>query len=253
MNETKLCRLFSTYGTITSCKIQTDNNGQSRGFGFVNFERPEMAQHAMMNLNGHILEDGKQLYVGPFQKKSERQNDLQRMREENHHIQSNNLSLFVSNLDPVIDEQLLEVIFTKFGKVTKTHILRNGSQSKGIGFVCFNTMEEITKALNEMNGKWILSKPIYVKLSTNVVNSQSITPKSATPPISSANVTSPPMIPISYFNTPLMFYPYTVMIPTQSNNYPLPIAPFHLEAPSTREHSLPPSSITTTSTTSHTE
>ncbi|UJR32291.1 hypothetical protein I4U23_019755 [Adineta vaga] len=43
-NETKLCQLFSAFGTITSCKIQMDNNGQSKGFGFVNFERPDMAQ-----------------------------------------------------------------------------------------------------------------------------------------------------------------------------------------------------------------
>ncbi|CAF0862576.1 unnamed protein product [Rotaria sordida] len=253
MNETKLCHLFGTYGTITSCKIQTDNNGQSKGFGFVNFERSEMAQHAMMNLNGYVLHDGKQLYVGRFQKKSERQNELLRIREENQHKQSNNLSLFVSNLDPLIDEQLLEVIFTKFGRVTKTHILRNGNQSKGVGFVCFNTIEEATKALNEMNGKWILSKPIYVKLSTNMNSEQSITPSPPTPSISSATITSPPTIRMPYFNTPMMFYLPTLMAPTQSNNYPLSIDPLNLQTQSTKEYSPPPSSMLTSSSTTNTK
>ena len=43
IDESKLCQLFSVYGTITSCKIATDENGQSKGFGYVNFERPDMA------------------------------------------------------------------------------------------------------------------------------------------------------------------------------------------------------------------
>jgi polyadenylate-binding protein len=104
--------------------------------------------------------------------------------------------------------------------------LRNGNQSKGVGFVCFNTIEETTKALDEMNGKWILSKPIYVKLSQDKNNSQLATSNSPKPYIPPAVAPMPP-----HLNMPTMFYVPTIMVPPSSNNFPLPIAPPNPRAP----------------------
>lgn len=76
----------------------------------------------MEKLNGYLLDDNKHLYVGYFQKKSERQKELQRIQEENHNRQSNDLCLYVSNLDITIDEKFLETIFSDFGRITKAHV-----------------------------------------------------------------------------------------------------------------------------------
>lgn len=53
-----------------------NEKGESRGFGFVNMETPDMAKKAAEALNGKE-EDGKALYVARAQKKAERKAELQ--------------------------------------------------------------------------------------------------------------------------------------------------------------------------------
>ena len=46
---------FSQYGKIVSLVISKDENGASRGFGFVNFDKAEDAKSAVEALNGSQL------------------------------------------------------------------------------------------------------------------------------------------------------------------------------------------------------
>ena len=62
---------FSAFGRILSCKVATDSNGQSKGYGFVHFETEEAAQLAITKVNGMMIED-RIVYVGPFLRRTDR-------------------------------------------------------------------------------------------------------------------------------------------------------------------------------------
>jgi polyadenylate-binding protein len=69
---------FSTFGTILSCKVATDEHGNSKGYGFVHFETEEAANKAIEKVNGMLLSD-KKLYVGRFIPRKERDKELGEM------------------------------------------------------------------------------------------------------------------------------------------------------------------------------
>ncbi|OLB93074.1 MAG: hypothetical protein AUH30_20975 [Candidatus Rokubacteria bacterium 13_1_40CM_68_15] len=64
----RLREAFATIGTVASVRVVKDPAGQSRGFGFVEMETMEEAQHAISRLHGSDL-DGRALKVELSQKK----------------------------------------------------------------------------------------------------------------------------------------------------------------------------------------
>jgi len=167
MTEEKFRNTFSKFGTITSLYLSKDENGKSKGFGFINYEKHEQAQRAAETMNQQLLE-GQTVYVGRAQKKVEREKELRNMferlkRERMSKYQG--VNLYVKNLDDSVDDEKLRSEFASCGTITSAKVMGDDKgQSKGFGFVCFSTPEEATKAVTEMNGKMIASKPIYVAL-----------------------------------------------------------------------------------------
>jgi len=176
--EEKLEEVFSKFGKITSYKLvkdgASDEEGVSgeegikrnKGFGFVSFQDSESAQKAVEEMNGAEM-FGKTLYVSRAQKKSERQQELRKKFDQLKVERARKyagINLYVKNLDDSVDDERLEKEFASFGTVTSARVMTEGGRSKGFGFVCFSTPEEATKAVTEMNGRIIVTKPLYVAL-----------------------------------------------------------------------------------------
>lgn len=167
MSDEMLKEMFEKYGHITSHKVMFKEDGKSRGFGFVAFEDPEAAEHAVDDLNGKEVFEGKVLYVGRAQKKAERQQELKRKFEQlkmERMTRYQGVNLYVKNLDDTIDDERLRKEFMPFGTITSAKVMLEEGRSKGFGFVCFSSPEEATKAVTEMNGRIVGSKPLYVAL-----------------------------------------------------------------------------------------
>eukprot|EP00122_Pirum_gemmata_P011798 Pgem_evm1s10936 len=49
--------LFSPFGNVISVKVVRDENGNCKGFGFVNMSNYEQAQMAVSSLDGYVLSD----------------------------------------------------------------------------------------------------------------------------------------------------------------------------------------------------
>lgn len=166
MDDEKLRELFNKYGNSMSIRVMTDDSGKSRGFGFVSFERHEDAQRAVDEMNGKEM-NGKLIYVGRAQKKVERQTELKRKFEQmkqDRMTRYQGVNLYVKNLDDGIDDERLRKEFSPFGTITSAKVMMEGGRSKGFGFVCFSSPEEATKAVTEMNGRIVATKPLYVAL-----------------------------------------------------------------------------------------
>ncbi|KAH9886534.1 polyadenylate binding protein [Xylariomycetidae sp. FL2044] len=196
--------LFEKFGDVTSSSLARDNEGKSRGFGFVNFTTHEHASKAVQDLNGKDLK-GQDLYVGRAQKKHEREEELRKSYEAARQEKANKyqgVNLYIKNLDDEVDDDRLRQMFSEFGPITSAKVMRDSlndaeddkegkdkenqkdsddeakddgdkkdkkgdrklGKSKGFGFVCFANPDDATKAVGDMNQRMFNNKPLYVAL-----------------------------------------------------------------------------------------
>jgi len=167
MGQEEFEKLFTQFGAVTSALISVDEEGKSKGFGFVNYENHEEAQHAVDTLHDSDI-NGRKLFVSRAQKKAEREEELRRSYEQakmEKLSKYQGVNLYIKNLEDDVDDDKLRAEFEVFGTVTSCKVMRDEKgTSKGFGFVCFSTPDEATKAVAEMNNKMIGTKPLYVSL-----------------------------------------------------------------------------------------
>lgn len=168
-DKTRLEELFAPFGTIQNATVMTDDEGKSKGFGFVNFNDAEAATKAIEALNGKKADDEenpeKTFFVSRAEGKDERRRKLT-MEHQARASQKQETTLYVKNLPDDLDEDGLKDLFKKFGEITSVRIMRDSKKkfSRGFGFVCFANAEDASKAIVEMHNTMFREKPLYVVL-----------------------------------------------------------------------------------------
>jgi len=167
--QEQLEQMFAKFGKLNSVKIEQDDKGESKGFAFVCFQESEEAKQAIEQLNGTKLNNGNELYVAKFEKKSERTKKL-KIEMSKTNVQDNNQkkNLYIKYIDESVNEEMLRKEFEVFGKITSIKIqvesVTKGDKEylvhRGYGFVSYEKPEEALKALENMNGKSLAGKPL---------------------------------------------------------------------------------------------
>ena len=173
-DEEKLSSFFSTFGAVASCAISKDAEGKSKRFGFINFAEHESAEKALNELNGKTCDDENggtfEIYVNRAQKKTERTREIKtRLEAQNQERVSKyqGMNLYVKNIDDSITDEVFRETFAQYGTITSARIMRDPTDPalhKGFGFVCYSSPEEAVRAIAELNGKIVRSKPLVVTL-----------------------------------------------------------------------------------------
>ncbi|KAJ4893776.1 Polyadenylate-binding protein 6 [Raphanus sativus] len=146
-------RMFSPFGVILSCKV-AEENGQSKGFGFVQFDTEQSAVAARLASHGSMV-DGKKLFVAKFIKKGERA----AMSGVNQEF----TNVYVKNLVESVTEDYLHTMFSQCGTVSSVVVMRDGvGRSRGFGFVNFCHPENAKKAVETLNGRLLGPKKLFV-------------------------------------------------------------------------------------------
>merc|ERR1711939_337627 len=123
-NNKMLYDTFCTFGNILSCKIAYDDQGRSKGYGFVHYETEEAAETAIEKVGGKMLKE-KIVYVGKFKRKAERE-------LEDGSTERKFTNIFVKNLDEEVTEEELTEQFGAFGEITSLALMKNDEgKSKG--------------------------------------------------------------------------------------------------------------------------
>ena len=82
---------FTAIGPIASCKLSVDDDGTSRGYGFVHFESPATAEKCIeMSNNDQLLVGGKVIKVDAFKKRADRDKEAL----------STFVNIYIKNLGP---------------------------------------------------------------------------------------------------------------------------------------------------------
>jgi len=150
------------YGEVTNVEVKVDPMGVSRGFGFVTFADPSVAQGIVANKDNNMM-DGKwidcKMAMPPGSAPPAGKGGKGA-------IDPSNPKIFVGALPKSATQDSVMGYFGAFGNVTEVQVkMAEDGQCKGFAFVTFEDAASAKSVLdnydnNMFDGKWIDCKPI---------------------------------------------------------------------------------------------
>ncbi|CAL8139081.1 unnamed protein product [Prunus armeniaca] len=159
-NEERLKEYFSTFGEVVEAVIMKDRTtGRARGFGFVVFADPAVADSVIMekhNIDGRMVEAKKAV-------PRDDQNILGRSSGSIHGSPGpgRTRKIFVGGLASTVTESDFKKYFEQFGTITDVVVMydHNTQRPRGFGFITYDSEEAVDKVLlktfHELNGKMV--------------------------------------------------------------------------------------------------
>ena len=142
---------FCLFGNILSCKVATDPEGKSRGFGFVHFETEEAAKTAIEKLNGMKI-GTKTVFVGSFQKNAERDNGTPKAFS----------NIYLKHIPDSWDEEKLQTVLNEFGAVT-SFVIKTDPKGRRFAFANYEEFDQAKAAVDSLHGRDMRTEEEKVK------------------------------------------------------------------------------------------
>ena len=204
--EQRLKSVFGAFGEISSCAINRDQLGGSRGFGFVNFVQAEAAASAL-SLNSQA-QDGVTWFVSP----AAHQGPVHFQRTQPEDWTRRNV--YIAGFPAFLSQDNIHALCQTFGEIDSVK-MQSKAEDLGAAFVCFKREQDADAAIAALSNTLIERCRIKVTKWKSIESRKTALPR--------ALMTQWPFaLPHTYF--PMAFQPRSQPHPPR-RPHPVPVKP----------------------------